>query len=187
MDSRLLLLPVMKAEAGFSLLEALVAVTILSVGVGALAQLSVIAADANRRARAITTAALLAQQKMEQLRALVWRFDRAGQRISDDASDTSVAPEAPTGGTGLRPSPATSLTTNTPGYYDFVDASGLLLGDGGGGPAPVNALYVRRWSIAPVPADPDRTIAIQVVVTAIGVDRAGESARLVGVRTRRGV
>ena len=177
-----------KAETGFSLLETLVAVTLLSIGVGALAQLSVISADANRRARAITTASVLAQQKMEQLRALTWRFDPLGLRVSDETSDTSVTPEAPTGGTGLSVSPAASLATNTPGYCDFVDPSGRLLGDGGGGSeVPANALYIRRWSIAGVPADPENTIAIQVLVTTTGAQHSGESARLVSVRTRRGV
>ena len=174
----------MKADAGFSLLETLVAVTLLGVGVGALAQLSVIAADAGRRARGITTASVLAQQKMEQLRALAWWFDRAGQRVTDDASDTSIAPESPTGGRGLSLSPAASLTTNIPGYYDYVDASGRLLGDGGGGTVPTDARYIRRWAIAPVFGDPDDTIAIQVLVAPTGARRAGEAARLIMVRTR---
>ena len=188
MDSRLHLSLTVKAEAGFSLLETLVAVTLLSIGVGSLAQLSVIAADANRRARVITTASLLAQQKMEQLRALTWRFDPIGLRVSDETSDTSVTPEAPTGGAGLSVSPAASLATNTAGFCDFVDASGRLLGDGAGGSAvPPGTLYIRRWSIAPVPADPDNTIAIQVLVTTTGAQHSGESARLVSVRTRRGV
>jgi prepilin-type N-terminal cleavage/methylation domain-containing protein len=177
-----------KTEAGFSLLETLVAVTILSIGVGALVQLSVIAAGATRRARAITTASVLAQQKMEQLRALAWKFDPAGRRVSDLTSDTSATPEAPTGGTGLRVSPAESLAVNTAGYCDFVDASGRLLRGGrGGSVAPANTLYIRRWSIARVSAAPDDTIAIQVLVTMIGGEHAGESARLVSVRTRRGL
>jgi Tfp pilus assembly protein PilV len=48
----------------------LVATTIMVVGVAALAQLTVLAARANRTAHTMTVAAVLAQQKMEQLRGL---------------------------------------------------------------------------------------------------------------------
>ena len=187
MDFCLHLRLAMETDAGFSLLETLVAVTVLSVGVGALAQLSMLASSANRRARAVTTGSVLAQQKIEQLRALTWRFDLDGARLSDASSDTRTVPEAPTGGTGLSPSPPASLITNTAGYCDFADASGVVLGGGGGGSVPPSGtLYVRRWSIAPVPADPDNTIVIQVLVTTIGAERVKESAHLVSVRTRRG-
>src|SRR5580765_7774854 len=54
---------------GFSLLEVLVATTIVAVGVSALAQLTGIATHANRHARQSTMAAVLAQKKMEELLA----------------------------------------------------------------------------------------------------------------------
>ena len=52
---------------GFSLLEVLVATTIVTVGVGALAQLMALAAHATLRARQTTMAAVLAQEKIEEL------------------------------------------------------------------------------------------------------------------------
>ena len=52
---------------GYSLLEVLIAVTIVAVGVAALAQLVGFAVHANLRARDTTVAAVLAQQKIEEL------------------------------------------------------------------------------------------------------------------------
>jgi hypothetical protein len=57
------------ASSGFSLVDALVAGGILSVGVLALAQLFVVAIGATSAARRTTLASILAAQKMEELRA----------------------------------------------------------------------------------------------------------------------
>jgi prepilin-type N-terminal cleavage/methylation domain-containing protein len=87
----------MKAGAkGFSLVEVLVAASILVVGVGSLTQLALLARRATQAADLITLAAILAQDKMEQLRAAEWPeaasagccefFDAAGRRLADSAS-----------------------------------------------------------------------------------------------------
>ena len=68
----------MKRADGFSLLEVLIAVTVLSVGVGALAQLSVLAIKAADAARRMSIASVAADQKLETLTALSWGFDTAG-------------------------------------------------------------------------------------------------------------
>jgi prepilin-type N-terminal cleavage/methylation domain-containing protein len=86
-------------DRGFSLLEVLVAISILAVGVSAGAQLFLLAASANTRARLTTLASTLAQQKMEEL--------------------LSAAPA---------PSPEGSLGTDIPGYYDMLDAGGRAPG-----------------------------------------------------------
>jgi hypothetical protein len=172
-----------KSDAGFSLLEAIVAVTVLTVGVCALAQLSVISTHANQRAKAITVASLLGQEKIEQLRALMWGSDALGVPVTDTASDTRVVPVAPAGGTGLRASPANALTADAPGYCDFLDANGRLLSS-----SPwtrETATYIRRWSIEPLPTDPSNTIVIQVRVVARIFEQTIESVRLLTVRTRR--
>jgi hypothetical protein len=57
---------------GFTLLEVLIATTLLFVAVAALAGLSLMATRANVNAKTTTMAALLAAQKIEQLRALPW-------------------------------------------------------------------------------------------------------------------
>src|SRR5262249_31726318 len=54
------------ADDGFSLLEVIVATTLLLVGVVSLAHLFVVSSKANRSAQATSKASLLAVQKMEQ-------------------------------------------------------------------------------------------------------------------------
>jgi prepilin-type N-terminal cleavage/methylation domain-containing protein len=172
-----------KSDAGFSLLETIVAVTILSVGVCGLAHLSVISTHANQRARAITMAALLGQEKIEQLRALAWGTDELGAPVTDTESDTSVVPGAPSGGTGLRFSPGNALTANATGYCDFVDSAGHLLNTTAG--VPDTATYIRRWSIEPLASDPRNTIVIQVRVVSRIHEGTTESVRFLTVRARR--
>ena len=180
-------------EGGFSIVEVLVATTIVIVAVAALAQLLALSTRANASAKSTTYASVLAQQKMEQLRALTWGFDVLGLPVSDTTTNLTVMPEAAAGGTGLSASPANSLDTNTEGYCDFVDRFGRPLG--GGTTPPAGAVYVRRWSVEPLPANPDNTIVLQVLVTTsrgrndVGTSstslRSPNAARLVSVKTRK--
>jgi prepilin-type N-terminal cleavage/methylation domain-containing protein len=172
---------------GFSLLEVVVSVAILVVALSALAQLSAAAAHANTSARTATFATVLAAQKIEQLRALTWGFDAAGQPESDTTTDVSVVPPRANAGVGLSPSPAGSLGHNLTGYYDFLDAHGRSLG--GNALVPDAALYVRRWSIEPLPSSPDNTLVLQVLVTRVrdtdGTARIRpDEARMATLKTR---
>lgn len=179
---------------GFSLVEVLFALVVLSVAVGGLAQLFTVAARTTARARETTYAAVLAQQKMEQLRGLAYGFDPVGRPVTDTDSDIAVLPELPGGGVGLQPSPPGALAANTIGYVDYVDARGGLLG-GGGAVAPRGTAYIRRWSIEPLPSS-GNTIVIQVLVTrARPRDAANDrprplgrlpgEVRIVSVKTRK--
>jgi prepilin-type N-terminal cleavage/methylation domain-containing protein len=180
---------------GFSLLEVLIATTILSVSLAALAELSTMSTRANRSAKTTTYAVILAQQKMEQLRSLTWGFDTIGLPLTDTTTDTTVVPERDAGGKGLSPSPTNALLQNTDGYVDYLDNFGRTLG--GGATPSDGTVYIRRWSIEPLSANPDNTVVIQVLVTrrrdrgtldiaaAAGVTRLPDEARLVGVRTRK--
>src|SRR5689334_16570229 len=60
---------------GFSVIEALVAIALVTIAITSGAQLLSMSRQANQRATTIGFAAVLAQQKMEQLRALTWGFD----------------------------------------------------------------------------------------------------------------
>jgi prepilin-type N-terminal cleavage/methylation domain-containing protein len=179
-------------SAGFSLLEVLVAMTILMAGAAALAPLAAISSRVNAGAQTMTMAALLAQEKMEQLRGVEWSADALGVPISDTTTDVTVMPEAAAGGTGLRSSPPRALGRNTPGYCDFVDARGRSLG--GGPDPPAGVLYVRRWSVELLPTITGTTIVLQVRVNrwrsagpadAAAAGRAPDEARLVTLKTRR--
>src|SRR3982751_2113275 len=92
-----------RREGGFSLLEVLVASTIMAVALTTLAQLFVMSTNANTGAKTTTYAALLAQQKMEQLRGLAWGFDNLGLPVTDISTNIAVVPEQAAGGTGLAP------------------------------------------------------------------------------------
>lgn len=185
----------MRDARGFSLLEVLVATTLVTVSLAALAQLFGIAARANSSARATTYATLLAQQKMEQLRSLTYGFDSVGLPLTDTDTNITVVPELPNGGTGLQPSPARALGANTVGYVDYLDATGTSLGGLAATPPP-GTVYVRRWSVEPLPTNPNNTIVLQVLVTrarnrgsadtpAGVVTRLPREARIISVKTRK--
>jgi prepilin-type N-terminal cleavage/methylation domain-containing protein len=166
------------SERGFTLLEVLIASAIVSVALSSLAQLFVLSAHANSHARAMTVATLLAIQKMEGLRSLMWSFDARGSPLTDPR---------------LAASPSDALRVNTAGCFDFVDSAGRSLGEATAPPA--RATYLRRWSIEPLPADPGNVLVLQVLVTqrfSRNIDTAAatgrrqpDEARIVTVRTRK--
>jgi type II secretory pathway pseudopilin PulG len=186
-------------EAGFSLVEVVVATLLLAVGLVAVAQLFAISTKANTSARANTFTVLLAEQKMEQLRALTWGFDTLQLPVSDYTTDTTNVgtlagcPGGGTGaGTGLSPSPAGTLSQNTDGWVDYLDEAGCDLG--GGATAPQGTAYIRRWSVEPLPTNPNNTLILQVLVTrrtnrgvadSGNVARLPEESRLMSVKTRK--
>jgi type II secretory pathway pseudopilin PulG len=179
-------------EGGFSLIEALVAAGLLAVALVTLCELFVAAMRTSLDSRSTTFATVLAQQKVEELRALTWGFDPMGIPITDTTTNTAVDPAQPFGGTGLSSSPASALQRNTPGFTDYVDRFGHTLG--GGASPPPNTAYTRRWSIEPVISSPGNTVVIQVLVTPRfergaaedgAVRRLAGEARLVAVRTRK--
>ena len=179
---------------GFSLAEVMIAMGILvSVALG-VAQLFAVSGRANFVARGQTSTTAFAEQKMEQLRSLTWGFDTAGQGLplTDTSSNIAVSPPAQNG-TGLNPSPAGALEENTAGFVDYLDDQGAWVGTGT--TAPGNAQFIRRWSITPLPTNPNNTIVIQVLVTTVAIEarRSSEVARtrvpgdalLITVKTRK--
>ena len=187
------------SEGGFSLIEVLAAMVILSVSLVSLAQLFAVSTANNFSSRSNTYAALLAQQKMEQLRGLTWGYDILGLPVSDYTTDTAAsaavsgcAVSAGGAASGLSPSPWGSLQQNTPGWVDYVDNNGCILG--GGGVPPAGTRFIRRWSVEPLPSNPNNTVILQVMVTrrtdrgdadAGSVARMNDEARLMSVKTRK--
>jgi type II secretory pathway pseudopilin PulG len=173
-------------EGGFSLIEVLAAAVILMTGLIAVAQMFIVSTNQNMSSRRVTTTAVLAQQKIEQLRGLTWGFDDFGLPISDISSDITVTPPTSAGGVGLQPSPGDTLNTSTPGYVDFLDAHGSWMGTG---TAPPNgAVYVRRWSVEPLPTNPNNTLVFQVLVGRIAPTGAlNDLARQVSLKTRKSI
>lgn len=160
--------------------------SILLVALTALAHLSAVSTRANTSARTAAFASLLAVQKMEQLRALTWGFDAFGSPLSDTSTDVTVFPPRSNAGVGLSPSPAGALGQNMSGYCDFLDANGTSLG--GSVTASAAAIYVRRWSVEPLPSSPD-ALVLQVLVararSTAGASRTRpDEARISTVKTR---
>lgn len=179
-----------RSQAGFSLSEVIVASGILATGLVTVAQLFAVSTDANRVARRTSTATILAEQKIEQLRALTWGFDPLGLPVSDFTTNIGVYPPDPAGGTGLSASPPNTLTTSTTGFADYLDAYGNWVGSGA--VTPRGAVFVRRWSIEPLPTNPNNTLIFQVSVTRVNQAAAAPSTvrlpdviRMVSVKTRK--
>ena len=144
---------------------------LMTVSLG-VAQLFAVSTNANRVARNQTSASAMADQKMEQIRSLTWGFDLQGLGlpITDTTTNLAVYPHT-ADGPGLNPSPADALDRNRDFYFDFLDATGAYVGTGD--VVPGTAAYLRRWSITPLPTNPNNTIVIRVLVSPL----SNESSR----------
>jgi len=165
-------------EAGFTLVEVLVALSLLAVMSLGVVWLFTVAIEAGRVARDRTIGLVLAAGKIEQLRSLEWRFELDASGLpsprTDLVTDVSLDPMTP-GGAGLSESPSGTLDSDTPQYVDYFDRHGQWAG--GGGSPPADAVYVRRWSVHRLPSDPARVIAFGVLVTTM---RAARTRNLSG-------
>ncbi len=166
---------------GFSLIEVMVAVSLLALGVSAVAQLALASARAQRAASDATLAQTLARARLEELRGLAWTSDAGVVPISDWSTDVSVTPPRPSGGTGLGVSPGDALFTNADGYCDFLDARGTWLA--GGTRPPAGTAWVRRWAID-LPGALADTVRLQVLV--VPVDRAAADRVVAAARATNG-
>jgi len=126
-------------EQGTSLVEALVASLIMTTGVATTAQLFSLSIASNAAARRNTIATVLAEQKIEQLRA-----------------------EAAVAGSAFAVSPLSSLDQSTDGFVDHVGVDGRVVSTST--QPPPQAIYTRRWSVEPITTDPDAPVVIQVIV-----------------------
>ncbi|MBV8206014.1 MAG: hypothetical protein JO041_04415 [Acidobacteria bacterium] len=149
----------MGAERGVTLLETMMAASVLLVVVAGVAGVFAYAAGQNKGQGEISTRTTeYAGDKMEQLMAL---------SFNDGQTNTTVYPSQSTGGAGLGGTMAASASvggTNpaspVANYVDYLDASGNVLNSSTG------AFYTRLWSIA---TDSTATLkTITVVVQAAG-------------------
>ena len=144
------------------LIEVLTALVVMTTAVVAAASLVVVSSASVRSARVQTWAALLAQDKLGDLCARSWTPDV---------------------------SPPDSLQHDVAGWVEWLDASGRQVT---GGPSVHNAVYVRRWKVQSLAADPDNARIVQVLVTTVvaGALRPGPLAARPGdavvstIRTR---
>ena len=151
-------------DAGFSILEALIASALLAGAITVLLHLITISAEQAARTELSATAGVLAQAKLEQLRAFPFAFDPAGVPLDVPA---------------LAPSPDDAHLTSTPPYVEQFDRFG----------APVEGdtvpNYVRRWSISRYEDDPN-TLLLTVCVEVSGRRGSGAVPACVWtIRTRQ--
>ena len=159
---------------GFSLIEALVAVGVSVTVLAAMLPVYFQAVTTTLVAHDQSVSSMAASARLEQLRGLAFHFDDLGggatQRVTDAATDLALA-EPGLGGRGLAPSPPGCLLRDTTGYVDYLGPAGHWLGAGDTPPAGTH--YVRRWSVTPLPSNPEDGLVLQVLVTPIAAERAG--------------
>jgi prepilin-type N-terminal cleavage/methylation domain-containing protein len=159
-------------SSGFTLVEVLVALALLTIVSVGIVWLFTMAIDAGRTSRERTMAVPLASAKLEQLRSLEWRAEVTAMGTtsrSDLTTNLSVDPIAD-GGPGLSESPPGTLDASLPPFVDYLDRFGRWIGTGASPPA--GAVYIRRWAVRPLATDPDRTLALQVLVTTVARERS---------------
>jgi prepilin-type N-terminal cleavage/methylation domain-containing protein len=184
------------SQRGFSLVEVVISLGILTGVALGVAQLFAASTNANLVARNRTSTTAMAEQKMEQLRSLSWGFDLQGQGlpVTDTTTNLAMYPHTDNG-TGLNPSPSDALLRNTAGFVDYLDANGAWVGTGDNPTA--GAVYIRRWAIIPLPTNPNNTLVLQVLVTSVADEarldlsnlptrpRQPGDALLISVKTRK--
>ena len=130
-------------DAGFSLVETLIASALVASVLIGLAHLIAVGAHQSLRSRRAAAAIALVQSKLEELRSVTWAFDHGGTAVS---------------GALLAISPAGSLTEDTPGYVDYVNPHGEVVA---WADADLPDL-ARRWSIALFEASDPDTLVLHV-------------------------
>ena len=148
-------------EHGFTLIEVMVAVVILTVGLLSLAQMMVLATNSNSLSGRMTSSSALAREQMERLKAAPFYTDpltRTRNPVLQDGGDIDVA-----GGAG---------------YVQYYDPEGRPVAGGG--------QYEVRWEIATVPTNlPLEMLEIRVRCVTVNADQfnvIGE-ARFTTLRT----
>ncbi|PYR78344.1 MAG: hypothetical protein DMF86_06135 [Acidobacteria bacterium] len=189
------------SERGFSLIEVLVATGMLAVVSLGVAQMFALATAKNLAAKGQVSTTMLATQKMEQLRGLIFAYDASGLGLPVTDSSSNLSKCTPdTSGHGLNPAPTDVLERDTAGFVDYLDGQGNCLDmSSTANPAPpAGTVYTRRWAIWPLPTNPNNTLILEVVVTPTaketiraqahdptGRTRLVEDSMLVSVLTRK--
>jgi type II secretory pathway component PulJ len=134
------------SQTGLSLLETMIALTILLIATIGLLSIGMMATSTTEnRGHLAARTTEYAQDKMEQLISLAW-----GDVTTDSTQIPMCGPSstpACSNGTGLTIGGSSDPTAPSTGYVDYLDNSGNLLTIVGG-VAPSDWYYVRVWQIS---------------------------------------
>ncbi|RPJ70984.1 MAG: prepilin-type N-terminal cleavage/methylation domain-containing protein [Acidobacteria bacterium] len=147
-------------RSGFTLLEVAVALGLLAGAVVALAHLLLASAEAGRDTWRADVASVLAQERIEQLRGLSWGYEADGAPREDTATVVAGL-GAEEGGPGIGLSPPDALEHDTPGFVDYLDASGQPVDSAGGSD---RVAFVRRWFVGTCAGGPGEALVLRVLV-----------------------
>jgi len=154
------------SESGVTILETMIASVILLVGIVGVTGLLTVAVIQNQdQGQDLTRTTMYAQDKMDQL---------MGLSFSDSLTDTTNGASSP--GVGL--SVGGSTTTATPGYADYLDATGKPLSSS------TNAFFQREWSISVNGGGNLKTITVTTVALVTKTQGAQPSSTLVCFMTQ---
>jgi type II secretory pathway pseudopilin PulG len=155
----------LREEGGFSILETVIALSILMVVALGLLPLGVIATtNTENQGHLMARTTEYAQDKMEQLLAL---------SFGDVTSDTRVFPAANSGGSGLAIGGNSDPAAPVDKYVDYLDIDGQLLTSAGTA-APDHWFYKRVWGVSFVGTS---TTLKQITVTTIVKNAVGGRVR----------
>lgn len=153
-----------RGQQGFSLIEVMISIVILTVGLLSLAQMMVVATSANAVAGRRTASAGLAKQQLELLKAAPFYTDPANLSIG------VISPVLNSGGS-LTANAANGAGVNCFQYYD-ADGQPVAAGQ--------PALYLVRWQITRV-IDPEGALPLAMLRIAVRCLPAAQAGMYLGV------
>lgn len=151
------------SHQGFSLVEVMIAIVILTVGLLSLAQMMVVATNANALAGRMTASAALAKQQLELLKAAPFYTNPANPSIG------AMNPLLAEGG---------DLDSNVNGYFQLYNADGEPVDPGDG------SLFVVRWQIERL-VDPKGAMPLAMLRITVRCLPSSESGIYLGVGDAR--
>jgi len=151
-------------DEGFTLIEVVVAVAVGLSLLAAWAAVQTATDRAQRGARRLTLATLLARSKLDQLEALTFRSTVTGDVVADETDrSTNLAMASPaSGGGGLTATSVATLLEDVAGSVDYFDEEGTWVG--GSGVRPARAAFVRRWAVTELPGTAGLSLLFEVRV-----------------------
>ena len=173
----------LKQQAGVSLIETMIALTILmivSLGLLSMAMISMSTTENQGHLAARTTE--YAQDKMEQLLGLSFTDGSLTSGTDTTAIDTANNTYTlGTGGTGLVAGGSLNTAAPASGYVDYLDANGNPLG--GGATQPANTFYIRVWQITDT-SSTLKTISVKVAaVSGVNSTNAAPNSTLTALKS----